>query len=78
MYQTNDAGYTALVFALQLKKFDNAEKLVRHGAQIGGFKLSGYSMMSLEEFAFDIIHLNKLETKGLIERLQKAKQESKL
>jgi len=75
---TNDAGYTALVFALQLNNFDNAEKLVRHGARIDGFTLSGYSTMSLEQFAIDLMHLTEQETQELVERLQKAKLESKL
>jgi len=71
----NDSGYTALLFSISLKNFDNAEKLVRHGARFDSFSLKGVSARSVEEFTTEYLHFDKQTVEKLLERLQRAKNE---
>ena len=70
----NDAGYTALLFSVLINNFDNAEKLVRHGARFDSFSLNGTTAKSVEKFLSESTSCNKKSIEALISRLEKAKQ----
>lgn len=46
----NDAGYTALLFAIYAHKYENAEKLVLNGARMDAFSSNGISAKSVKDF----------------------------
>jgi hypothetical protein len=70
----NDSGYTALLFSISLKNFDNAEKLVHHGARFDSFSLNGVSAKSVEEFTTEYLNFDKQTVEKLLKRLKKAEE----
>lgn len=72
----NKAGYTALLFAIYSRNFDNAEKLVRQGARLDSFSLNGVSAKSVEEFVLQDMYFDEPTAAEFVEHLKKIQLES--
>ena len=63
-----------MLFSISLKNFDNAEKLVHHGARFDSFSLNGVSVKSVEDFTTEYLNFDNQTVEKLLERLEKAKE----
>lgn len=65
----NNAGYTALKFAVWNEKFENAEKLIKHGATPQGYFYNGSYVPSIYEFMVDELRFTEEAAKGIYKKL---------
>lgn len=66
----NDAGYTALLFAILARKFENAEKLILNGARIDSFSSKGITAKSLEQFIIEDTTYDIEDAKEIFDHLE--------
>ena len=65
----NNAGYTALKFAVWNEKFENAEKLIKHGATPQGYFYNGSYVPSIYDFMVDELRFTEEAAKGIYKKL---------
>ena len=74
----NDAGYTALLFAIFSRKFENAEKLILRGARMEAFSLNGNSAKSVENFIVEDMYYEPEAAKDVLKHLNQLRGNNKL
>lgn len=71
--QINHAGYTALLFAIMGEKYENAEKLVKHGARFEAFSQNGRVAKSVEAFIAEDMYRDLKAAREIREHLERLK-----
>lgn len=72
----NHAGYTALLFAIMGEKYENAEKLVKHGARFVAFSQNGRAAKSVEAFIVEDMYRDLKTAREIRELLERIKHDN--
>lgn len=72
--QINNSGYSPLLFAILMEHYENAEKLIQHGAKLESYSISGKYAPSVFEFIVNEKYRSKEFANEVVEKLEQVKK----